>query len=353
MTDAALAATGAHRAWPSLVENKPLRFAAVMVLYFMQGVPLGLSLVALPAWFVAAGASAVEVGAFVGFAALPWSLKPFTGLLMDRFAYRPMGRRRAWILIAQGCMVAALLALAIAAPDASQIALIGGFCFALNLCATFNDVAVDGMTIDLVPMEERGAINGCMYGSQWVGVAVTSFAAGQLLVGGGTATTALLLACVVAVPSLIVAFLRERPGERLMPWTSGKPSAECEALQHDAWWPVIRGVLTSLADRYIIVYLLAFTMAVSTFALTDTAGPIAGVQQLGWGSDEYSTFSSIINLTAGLTAMALSGLLIKWIGLSRMVVLVGLFLVVISVIGGLTQESWAENGLFPVILAAQ
>ncbi|MGB3722011.1 MAG: MFS transporter, partial [Pacificimonas sp.] len=314
MTDASLTATATHRAWPSLVENQPLRFAAVMILYFMQGVPLGLSLIALPAWFVAAGASAVEVGAFVGIAALPWSLKPLAGLLMDRFAYRPMGRRRAWILIAQGCMVIVFLALAIAAPDASQIALIGGFCFALNLCAIFNDVAVDGMTIDLVPLEERGAITGCLYGSQWVGVAVTSFSAGQLLVGGGTATTAVLFAGLVAVPSLLVAFLRERPGERLMPWTSGTPSAECEALQHDAWWPVIKGVVSSLADRYIIVYLLAFTMAVSTFALTDTAGPIAGVQQLGWSSDEYSTFSSILGLSAGLTAMALAGLLIKWIG---------------------------------------
>ena len=34
------------RAWPSMVESKPLRFVATMILYFMQGVPLG-----LPFWF--------------------------------------------------------------------------------------------------------------------------------------------------------------------------------------------------------------------------------------------------------------------------------------------------------------
>ncbi len=349
----ALIETRARRAWPSLVENKPLRFAAVMILYFMQGVPVGLSLVVLPSWFAAAGASPVQIGAFVGFALLPWSLKPFTGLIMDRFTYRPMGRRRVWILVAQACMVAVLVALAVATPGVQQIALFGGFCFALNLCAIFNDVAVDGMTIDLVPVEERGAINGCMYGSQIVGISATSFGAGAVLSASGITPVALLLAVLVAVPSALVGLFRERPGERLMPWTPGKPSPECEALQQDAWWPILREVFSSLADRKIIAFLAAFALSSATGALTDTVGPTATVQVLGWTSAHYSHFAGSVTLFAGVLGITMTGLLIKWCGLSRMVTIVGLLLVVLALAGGVTRGDWVQSGMLPAILAAQ
>ena len=70
---------------PALSQSRFARFAAIILLYSMQGVPVGLTLVALPAWLAANGAGPVAVGAFVGTALLPWSLKLFGGLLMDRF----------------------------------------------------------------------------------------------------------------------------------------------------------------------------------------------------------------------------------------------------------------------------
>ncbi|MCB1561593.1 MAG: MFS transporter [Xanthomonadales bacterium] len=345
--------THARRAWPSLTENKPLRFAVVMILYFMQGVPIGLSLVVLPSWFAAAGAGPAEIGAFVAFALLPWSLKPFTGLIMDRFTYRPMGRRRVWILLAQVCMVAVLAALAIAAPTVDQIALFGSFCFALNLCAIFNDVAVDGMTIDLVPADERGAINGCMYGSQIVGVSITSFAAGAVLSSHGIAVAASLLAVLVMLPSTAVSLFRERPGERLMPWTCGRPSAECEALQQDAWRPILSEVFRSVADRKVIVFLAAFALSSATGALTDTIAPTATVQILGWSSERYSHFAGSVTLVAGVLGITLTGLLIKSFGLARLVTMVGVLLVVLALAGGITRDNWVDSGVLPVILAAQ
>lgn len=173
-----------------------------MLLYFMQGVPIGLAVIALPAWLAANGARPVEIGAFVGFAVLPWSLKPLAGLVMDRFTYRPMGRRRVWILSAQAAMATTLIALGVTAPDASQISALSAFCFALNMCAILNDVAVDGMTIDIVPADEHGAINGYMFGSQAVGVAATSFLAGSLYADGeGTLALFLLAAMVAVAPS--------------------------------------------------------------------------------------------------------------------------------------------------------
>ena len=117
---------------PALTTSKPARFAVIMALYFLQGVPFGLTTVALTAWLAAQGATPVEIGAFVAFAVLPWSAKLFNGLLMDRFTFKPMGRRRSWILAAQGMMIATLLAMAVLAPTANDIALLSGLCFVLK-----------------------------------------------------------------------------------------------------------------------------------------------------------------------------------------------------------------------------
>lgn len=354
MQDASLdVAIRQQRAWPSMVEHKPLRFAATMILYFMQGVPLGLTFLVFPPWFAANGASALEVGAFIGFATLPWSLKPLAGLLMDRYAYRPMGRRRAWILIAQACMVAVLVALAIDGPDITEIALLATYCFILNVCGIVNDVAVDGMTIDLVPIEERGAINGCMYGSQIVGVSVIGFIGGQLVLSGGTTSVAILCAILVAVPSFIVGLFRERPGERLMPWTSGRPSAECEALQQDRWWPLLKEVVSSLATVRIVAFLIGFVLLMITWVQTDTISPTLAVQQLGWSSDGYSSFASAVALASGLFGIVATGFLIKSFGIVRLALANGLILIVAALLAGSTFAAWDGDTLFVAVFVVQ
>lgn len=354
MQDASLdVAPRQQRAWPSMVESKPLRFAATMILYFMQGVPLGLTFLVFPPWFAANGASALEVGAFIGFATLPWSLKPFAGLLMDRYAYRPMGRRRAWILIAQACMVAVLVALAIDGPDITQIALLATYCFILNVCGIVNDVAVDGMTIDLVPIEERGAINGCMYGSQIVGVSVIGFIGGKFILSGGTTSVAILCAIIVAIPSLIVGLFRERSGERLMPWTSGRPSAECEALQQNRWWPLLKTVVSSLATVRMVAFLIGFVLLIITSVQTETISPTLAVQQLGWSSDGYSSFAAAVALGAGLFGIVATGFLVRWFGIVRLAIANGLLLIAAALLAGSTYAAWEGDTLFVAVFVVQ
>ncbi|NRD89703.1 hypothetical protein C8024_09940 [Sphingopyxis sp. BSNA05] len=296
-------------------ENRYLRSTAIILLYFMQGIVAGLSLIAIPAWLAARGASPIEVGAFVGTAMLPWSLKLFNGLLMDRFTYRPMGRRRSWILVAQAMMMLTLFGLAIAAPSAGQIIILTGFCFTLNLCATFNDVAVDGMAVDLVPEEERTTINGIMFGSQTLGISASGFIAGQLLANDKISTMALLFGAFVAIASLFISLFRERPDERLFPWTSGQPSAECAARQHTAWLPILRGIFRSLLSSKILLFLTGMGLATATYAFTDSVAPILAVQQLGWGSDDYSSFASIVGLFAAIAGATMPALIVRWAGL--------------------------------------
>ena len=105
-----------------LSENKVVRLFSFFLLYIGQGLPLGVSTVAFPAWLVANGASEADVGAIIATAFLPWSFKFIPAAVMDRYAYLPMGRRRAWLIIAQFLMVAgfAIAEVAATGPDDLQ-----------------------------------------------------------------------------------------------------------------------------------------------------------------------------------------------------------------------------------------
>jgi len=340
-------------ALPSLSESKSARLIVVAILYFMQGVPVGLTTVGISAWLAANGATPVEVGLFIGTAMLPWSLKLVNGLLMDRFTFKPMGRRRVWIIAAQAMMAIVLLAMAIDAPTVSQIGLLAGYCFGLNLCATFNDVAVDGMVVDIVPDDERTIVNGLMFASQSVGIAGASFVAGQLLVSGDIASTALTFSVFVAIVSSVVVIIRERPGERLLPWSKGAASRECEERQHSAWLPIIVGLFRSIASPLTLLFLLSLALAQVSWSFIDAVSPTLTIQQLGWGSDQYSSFSAIVSLVAALAVGVLSPLIVRFTGLRKAIILLFLLLGVSAAIGGATFDSWEGDSIFIAIFMIQ
>ena len=77
-----------------LTENRTFRLACFFLFYFAQGLPVGLTSVALPAWLASNGASDAAVGALVATAYLAWSYKFVIAAVMDRYTYLPMGRRR-------------------------------------------------------------------------------------------------------------------------------------------------------------------------------------------------------------------------------------------------------------------
>lgn len=338
--------------FPVLSENRPARFAAIIVLYFLQGVPLGLSLVALPAWLAEAGASPVEIGAFVGIALLPWSTKLLNGLVMDRYAYKPMGRRRGWILLSQTLMVAVLAAMVIASPGVGDIALLTGLCFALNLCVTFSDVAVDGMAVDIVPSGERTAINSVMFASQAAGVAACSFIAGQVLASGGVATAAMVMAVLVACASLFVSVFRERPGEKLLPWSEGRASRECEDRQHDAWWPIVSGVLRSVFAPHTLLFLLATGCSAAYLAFSDAVNPTLAVQRLGWTSERYASLSALLNLLAAACGLAVPLLLERLFGLRAAILGQFGLLALLALTAGLSFSTWEGDVCFMALSSA-
>ena len=210
-----------------LSRSRWLRFGSFSAFYFAQGVPLGLLSIALPAWLAEKGMSAGTIAVFVGWVGLPWALKLIAGPFMDRFTFLPMGFRRPWVLAMQTGLVLSLLFLAFVgagfeADAEGSLALLTIAGVLVNTFAAVQDVAVDGMAIDVLPEGERGRANAFMGFGQMAASSAFGALCGTLLTIGGISAGALACAITVALILVLAAIVRERPGERLVPWSKGE-----------------------------------------------------------------------------------------------------------------------------------
>lgn len=275
---------------PALSENSKLRYFNFIALYLAQGIPEGMTLFGIPAWLAMNGKSPGEIGAFVAAVGLPWSFKFIVAPLMDRFTYLPMGRRRPWVLIGQLGLIISFAAMAIVPDPLNNLKLLMIAGFAVGFFGAFQDVATDGMAIDIVPVNQQARANGYMWGSKIIGTSGSLALGSWLLNQYGFTSAIFMLSISVGLIMLAPLFLRERPGEKLMPWTKGNASAETQKMQLSGWSSIFKSLFSVfiLRNSLLLAFLL-FTLQAG-FNFIATLLPIFTVQALDWTDQEYSQF---------------------------------------------------------------
>ncbi|MYE10826.1 MAG: MFS transporter [Gammaproteobacteria bacterium] len=278
-----------------LADSRRLRFAAFTAFYFAQGVPIGFLQIALVAWLAGQGATLAETGAFIGVVTLPWALKLVSGPFMDRYGIPSMGRRRPWVMATQGGLALSLLSLAVI-PDPTDVAMLTMIGFVVMSFAAVQDVAVDGMAIDLLPVDERGRANAFMAFGQTVGYAVFSPICGYLLAGFGLPVAALVCAGTVAAIFVLVALCRERSGERALPWTPGRAGAPPIAPTN--FFGMFPEIFRALVLPMSLVLIAAEFFARAAGGVFITAAPVFAVQELGYANTAYTNWYGWLTLVA-------------------------------------------------------
>ncbi|MAI54963.1 MAG: hypothetical protein CBC55_11540 [Gammaproteobacteria bacterium TMED95] len=335
---------------PSLKDSKWLRLAALAVLYAGQGLPIGIFQVALPAYMASLNMSAAEVGGFIAFVFIPWSFKLLAGPLMDKFTFMPMGRRRPWVIAAQSGLLLTFVALAVLSPDPSaQYWLLAGLGFVSNVFGALQDVAVDGMAIDILEEEERAQGNAFMYGGQISGISVSGSFASWALMGSGLMLAAILAALAVAAILLVPLLLRERPGERLWPWDDDRGEVEVDAGIELSWLKLISRVLKALMlpTSVLLVLTEAFSRITSGFLVA--MSPLLTIQTLGWDQLTYANWVAITGIIAAVAGVIL-GPGIDRIGALRVLKGIVIFRVLTFVVMALTADFWASAYWFETFL---
>ena len=300
-------------ALPTLSEKRLLRLVSVTALYMAQGIGMGVVIFSLPAVMAAADMDVAKISGFMGAVMIPWALKFIFAPFMDRFSFLSLGRRRPWVLIGILLSSVGYLLMGLVSDPFENLHLL---LTATMLCfgsTALMDVAVDGMVVDIMPEEEQAQANGLMWGGKVFGTALAAWVSGWMFKHSGVSATFIAAGVVTLLFALIPLLLRERPGEKILPWTTGKPSAESLAIQPESWKVIRRNLLKVLllpASGIIIALIILVGGIQGVF---DALLPVITVQELGWESDRYSQIAGISKLVAGLIGMVMGGWLVnKW-----------------------------------------
>lgn len=324
------------------------RFAIGSLMYFGQGVPAGLLLIAMPAWLAAQGADALEISSYLAVISLPWAFKLLSGPLMDRYQFRPMGRRRPWVLAGQLGLTLSILALGIVDDPINEIALLVACGVLVNIFAATQDVAVDGMAIELVPEAEQGRLNAFMIFGKATGWAASSAVSGVVLVNWGLGVAAALAAACSGVIFLCCLMVREREGEKLFPWSKGE--AASAAGSNTSFGNLFKGLRDVLWSRTSIILIAIVFSDGLVGGYGSALTPIAAINLFGFTTEEWSQLAATMGLAGAVVSLGL-GPLIDRFGAKRMLVFVILLVAAHTFTLAATQYYWQDTTYVRVMMS--
>ncbi len=321
------------------------RLALLGVLYFVQGLPFGFQATALPVYLRSEGASLTTIG-LLGALWLPWACKALWAPLVDRYGSARVGRRKSWILPMQAGLTVSCAAAAFAASR-DALPLLLGLVFLMNLFAATQDIAVDGLAVDMLRPSELGLGNT----AQVVGYKLGMLTGGGLLVwasariGWSGLFLAMALLCLAAFGVTLVA--REAPPDAHAPLASLPPRSG------PAWGEVFQRLKQALllpGARWLLLFIATYKLGESMSDVLFKPFLVdAGITaaQIGlWVGTWGATASIVGSLAGGLLASRMP--LLFAVGLTaalRVVPLVGRWLLAT---GGVT-----DNSIIAVTLAEE
>jgi len=273
-------------------------------LYFSQGLPFGFFTQALPVMLRKQGFSLGEIG-LASLLAVPWALKFVWAPAVDRYSLPGVGRRKSWIVPLQLAAVALLVLLGSSAERDSMAVLMGAVLL-LNLVAATQDIATDGLAVDLLTPPERGLANGIQVAGYRVGMIVGG---GILLILHdrlGSGGTFLSMAAITGLATLPILAAREpSPSSREVARTNASPHRHF--LRRPGAWRLVGLIVAYKAGDAFATGMLRPFLADAGLSLAD----------IGW-------LLGTVGFVAGLLGALCGGALVNRVGRRNALVLFGL-----------------------------
>ncbi|HRG59973.1 MAG TPA: MFS transporter [Bacteroidia bacterium] len=341
-----------NSSFPALTDYPALRYINFIALYFAQGIPEGMIFFGIPAWMAMNNKTPSEIAALAVAGGLPWSFKFIVAPLMDRYTFLAMGRKRPWVLIGQLGLILSFISMAFIPDPLNNMNLLMLGAFTVSFFGSFQDVATDGMAIDIIPSAEQARANGFMWGAKTTGISASLAVGTWILNHYNYKYAILLLAATIGLTMLAPLFFRERKGEKILPWSKGEASENSKKIQLDNW----KELLTSLLKVFRLKYSLLFTIIIfinqGAFNYLSTVLPIFTVQELHWNNAMYAEYYATGKLIGGIIGMLVGGFLIDKFGRVLMMNIYFLFLIFGTIALSYLNKFWFyENFIFGFMIA--
>jgi subtilisin family serine protease/MFS family permease len=224
----------------SLAENKVRRYVSLSILYVAQGLPSGFAGVAFVAFLVTNGIPVEQIAILFATIYLPWTFKFIWGPVIDMIRFPQFGIRRPWILFAETGMIISLATLLFVPDLVASIQLVTILLFIHNLFSSLQDVSVDALAVDILEPDEVATVNGLMFAAKRGGIIFGGAVLGMLVVPFGIKSAIMVQLPLLILIMLLPLYLRERPSNRLFPWSKQEEEEE-------AWYAEIEEAIETEA----------------------------------------------------------------------------------------------------------
>lgn len=278
----------------TLTNNFWARIATLCLLYVAQGLPFGFVTIALKNYLISRGVTVGDTGAMIAMISWPWALKFFWGPVIDRFGIPSMGRRRPWLIFAQGSAAIILFGLALIPGLESNIHALGWAILVVNVFLSLQDVATDALAVDLLSEKERGKVNGFMYGGSCFGNFVGGAFVGYFLTReGGSLQVALFVQGVVILAIMFLPLLfRERSGEKRLPWSEGSSQLAAEESGAESVASLFQLLFNAFSQPVAIFAAIFAFLVLIGYGILAVVGSKFFIDELGWTDVSYSNLES-------------------------------------------------------------
>ncbi|MGH8169418.1 MAG: AmpG family muropeptide MFS transporter [Steroidobacteraceae bacterium] len=318
------------RGWlQALAVYREHRTLAMLFLGFSSGLPFYPAFQTMTIWLRESGIGLQLIG-MLAWATIPYSLKFLWAPVVDRMPLplltRLLGRRRAWLLLAQCCIAIGLLQLAASNPAAGMRRIVVWDLF-LTFFAATQDIAMDAWRIESAPTSMQGA----MAAAYQVGfrIALIAGSAGALTLAqtANWHVAYLAVASLASVGMVTTLFVREPQA------AASRETAEREAravawLEQRAHWPhtlqnagawLIGAVVQPVVDffaRYRGRLALVIVALIGAYRLTDYAEGAMTMpffHDHGYSNEQIAWVVKLVGLTVSVLGVFAGGLLVaKW-----------------------------------------
>lgn len=213
----------------------------------------------------------------------------------------------------------------------------------LHIFIMFQDIATDSLVIDVVPEEQQGKANSFMWGSKTIGTSISFFAGSWLISQYGFSVAVLTMSVSVFFILFVPMFIRERDGEKLLPWTKGKISPDAHVLKVHSWKKLFKSFAQVIFLNNTLLLLTAVFVTMAALHFLRTLLPLFTIQELGWTNVYYSRIFSISSLIGGITGMVLGAVIIHHFGILRLIETGAILMIVLAVLMAFSTSFWKDG----------
>ena len=298
----------------------------MLFLGFSAGLPLLLVLGTLSFWLREAGIDRTTIGflSWVGLAyAFKWAWAPLVDRLPIPILSRLLGRRRAWLLLAQALIVTGLIGMALSDPKLSLETIVWCALLVAFGSAT-QDIALDAFRIESADTQRQAALaaayqTGYRLAMIWAGAGVLWIAARAEIAGAATyqhsawQTAYFVMACSMAVGVLTV-LLSPEPIRKILP-----PARNAAAWLREVLVEPFADFLRRYGWQAALILALIAVYRISDVVMGIMANPF--YVDMGYTKDEVAAVTKIYGVVMTLAGAFLGGALAIRFGVMRVLML--------------------------------